>query len=57
MFNSDTDATGLVLSTILSMLTDPTSGTADYPLDCDIAHLYKTDRVRYEAIARKWTTM
>ena len=34
------------------MLTDP---NPDDPLVHDIAHLYKTDRSRYEATAREWT--
>ena len=34
------------------MLTDP---NPDDPLVPDIAHLYKTDRPRYEATAREWT--
>lgn len=34
------------------MLTDP---NPDDPLVPDIAHLYKTDRARYEATAREWT--
>jgi len=34
------------------MLTDP---NPDDPLVHEIAHLYKTDRVRYEANAREWT--
>ena len=42
----------LVLLSICSMLTDP---NPDDPLVPDIAHLYKTDRTRYEATAREWT--
>jgi len=42
----------LVLLSICSMLTDP---NPDDPLVPDIAHLYKTDRSRYEATAREWT--
>ena len=34
------------------MLTDP---NPDDPLVPEIAHLYKTDRSRYEATAREWT--
>ena len=34
------------------MLTDP---NPDDPLVPDIAHLYKTDRARYEATAREWS--
>ncbi|KAI5996203.1 hypothetical protein PISMIDRAFT_681483 [Pisolithus microcarpus 441] len=41
-----------VLLSICSMLTDP---NPDDPLVHDIAHLYKTDRARYEATAREWT--
>ena len=42
----------LVLLSICSFLTDP---NPDDPLVPDIAHLYKTDRTRYEATAREWT--
>jgi len=28
----------------------------DCPLQPEIAHIYKTDRARYEATARGWTT-
>ncbi|KAF7354283.1 Fecal droplet protein [Mycena venus] len=41
-----------VLLSIYLMLTDP---NPDDPLVPDIAHLYKTDRSRYEATAREWT--
>ena len=41
-----------VLLSICSMLTDP---NPDDPLVPDIAHLYKTDKTRYEATAREWT--
>lgn len=41
-----------VLLSISSMLTDP---NPDDPLVPDIAHLYKTDRARYEATAQEWT--
>jgi len=41
-----------VLLSICSMLTDP---NPEDPLVPDIAHLYKTDRTRYEATAREWT--
>jgi ubiquitin-conjugating enzyme E2 D/E len=47
-----TDIISLVLLSICSMLTDP---NPDDPLVPDIAHLYKTDRARYEATAREWT--
>jgi ubiquitin-conjugating enzyme E2 D/E len=42
----------VVLLSICSMLTDP---NPDDPLVPEIAHLYKTDRPRYEATAREWT--
>src|SRR2546421_12934973 len=42
----------LVLLSICSMLTDP---NPDDPLVPEIAHVYKTDRARYEASAREWT--
>ena len=42
----------LVLLSICSMLTDP---NPDDPLVPEIAHVYKTDRSRYEATAREWT--
>ena len=42
----------LVLLSICSMLTDP---NPDDPLVPEIAHVYKTDRPRYEATAREWT--
>ncbi|CAB5200718.1 unnamed protein product [Rhizophagus irregularis] len=41
-----------VLLSICSMLTDP---NPDDPLVPEIAHVYKTDRTRYEATAREWT--
>eukprot|EP00695_Tsukubamonas_globosa_P000739 TRINITY_DN164_c0_g1_i1.p1 TRINITY_DN164_c0_g1~~TRINITY_DN164_c0_g1_i1.p1 ORF type:complete len:148 (-),score=17.54 TRINITY_DN164_c0_g1_i1:92-535(-) len=41
-----------VLLSICSLLTDP---NPDDPLVPDIAHVYKTDRARYEATAREWT--
>ncbi|KAJ3403349.1 Ubiquitin-conjugating enzyme E2 4 [Chytriomyces hyalinus] len=41
-----------VLLSICSMLTDP---NPDDPLVPEIAHLYKTDRVKYEASAKEWT--
>lgn len=41
-----------VLLSICSMLTDP---NPEDPLVPDIAHLYKSDRTRYEATAREWT--
>lgn len=44
--------TAVVLLSICSMLTDP---NPDDPLVPEIAHVYKTDRPRYEATAREWT--
>ena len=41
-----------VLLSICSMLTDP---NPDDPLVPEIAHIYKTDRPKYEAMAREWT--
>ena len=41
-----------VLLSICSMLTDP---NPDDPLVPEIAHVYKTDRPRYESTAREWT--
>jgi hypothetical protein len=44
--------TNTVLLSICSMLTDP---NPDDPLVPEIAHVYKTDRSRYESTAREWT--
>ena len=41
-----------VLLSISSLLTDP---NPDDPLVPEIAHIYKTDRKRYEDTAREWT--
>ena len=41
-----------VLLSISSLLTD---ANPDDPLVPEIAHLYKTDRPKYEATAREWT--
>ncbi|KFK36760.1 hypothetical protein AALP_AA4G166200 [Arabis alpina] len=41
-----------VLLSVCSLLTDP---NPDDPLVPDIAHIYKTDKVKYEAMARSWT--
>lgn len=41
-----------VLLSICSLLTDP---NPDDPLVPEIAHMYKTDRQKYEATARSWT--
>ena len=44
--------TSLVLLSICSMLTDP---NPDDPLVPEIAHVYKTNRSKYEETAREWT--
>ena len=49
---ADRNTPWLVLLSICSMLTDP---NPDDPLVPEIAHVYKTDRARYEATAREWT--
>ncbi|KAM7257369.1 hypothetical protein ACFE04_013110 [Oxalis oulophora] len=41
-----------VLLSICSLLTDP---NPEDPLVPEIAHMYKTDRAKYEATARSWT--
>ncbi|MBA0809844.1 hypothetical protein Gohar_025459 [Gossypium harknessii] len=41
-----------VLLSICSLLTDP---NPDVPLVPEIAHMYKTDRAKYESTARSWT--
>ncbi|KAG0486865.1 hypothetical protein HPP92_008960 [Vanilla planifolia] len=41
-----------VLLSICSLLTDP---NPDDPLVPEIAHMYKTDRAKYENTARSWT--
>ncbi|KAJ8512740.1 hypothetical protein OPV22_003174 [Ensete ventricosum] len=41
-----------VLLSICSLLTDP---NPDDPLVPEIAHMYKTDRTKYEATSRAWT--
>lgn len=41
-----------VLLSICSLLTDP---NPDDPLVPEIAHMYKTDRGKYESTARSWT--
>lgn len=41
-----------VLLSICSLLTDP---NPDDPLVPEIAHMYKTDRQKYESTARSWT--
>ncbi|CAB4431312.1 unnamed protein product [Rhizophagus irregularis] len=41
-----------VLLSIFSMMTDPNPDDSLVP---EIAHVYKTDRTRYEATAREWT--
>jgi ubiquitin-conjugating enzyme E2 D len=42
----------IVLLSICSMLTDP---NPDDPLVPEIAHIYKTNRSKYEENAREWT--
>lgn len=42
-----------VLLSICSLLTDP---NPDDPLVPEIAHLYKTDKAKYDETARQWTT-
>ncbi|KAJ7215874.1 ubiquitin-conjugating enzyme E2 [Mycena pura] len=42
-----------VLLSISLMLSEP---NPENPLVADIAHLYKTDRARYDANAREWTS-
>ncbi|CAK9207025.1 unnamed protein product [Sphagnum troendelagicum] len=42
----------LVLFSICSLLTDP---NPDDPLVPEIAHMYKTNKAKYEAIARNWS--
>ncbi|KAJ0040356.1 ubiquitin-conjugating enzyme E2 10-like [Pistacia vera] len=41
-----------VLLSICSLLTDP---NPDDPLVPEIAHMYKTDKNKYETVARSWT--
>lgn len=41
-----------VLLSICSLLTDP---NPDDPLVPEIAHMYKTERTKYESMARSWT--
>ncbi|KAF7828175.1 ubiquitin-conjugating enzyme E2 11-like [Senna tora] len=41
-----------VLLSICSLLTDP---NPDDPLVPEIAHMYKTDKNKYESTARSWT--
>ena len=49
---TNADHTCIVLLSICSMLTDP---NPDDPLVPEIAHVYKTDRAKYEQTAREWT--
>ena len=49
---SPTLTTSKVLLSICSFLTD---ANPDDPLEPRIAHIYKTDRAKYEATAREWT--
>ena len=60
MFGSDADAyaAGSVLLSIRSLMLNPDPDRSNYPGNFvvrDIAHMYKTNRARYEAIAREWT--
>lgn len=41
-----------VLLSICSLLTDP---NPDDPMVPEIAHMYKTDRAKYDSTARSWT--
>lgn len=41
-----------VLLSICSLLTDP---NPDDPLVPEIAHMYKTDKSKYDSMARTWT--
>jgi len=41
-----------VLLSISSLLTDP---NPEDPLDPEIAHIYKTNRAKFESTAREWT--
>ncbi|KAK4341961.1 hypothetical protein RND71_037777 [Anisodus tanguticus] len=50
--SSTRTSTVMVLLSICSLLTDP---NPDDPLVPEIAHMYKTDRVKYESTARCWT--
>jgi len=43
-----------VLLSIISLLTDP---NPDDPLVPEIARIFKTDREKYDATARQWTTL
>ena len=43
--------TSKVLLSISSLLTGP---NPDDPLEPEVAHIYKTDRAKYEATAREW---
>jgi ubiquitin-protein ligase len=50
--NGGFQLTIIVLLSICSMLTDP---NPDDPLVPEIAHVYKTNRSKYEETAREWT--
>jgi ubiquitin-conjugating enzyme E2 D/E len=41
-----------MLLSILLLLTQP---NPDDPLRSDVAHVYKTDRAKFDATAREWT--
>ena len=45
----------LVLYSILSILCDPPAAEEPDPLVPEIAELYRTDRDRYDSLAREWT--
>ncbi|KAI3853018.1 hypothetical protein MKW92_024999 [Papaver armeniacum] len=49
---SPTVTVNKVLLSIFSLLTDP---NPDDPLVPEIAHMYKTDKAKYERTARSWT--
>ncbi|CAM6032541.1 unnamed protein product [Sphagnum compactum] len=52
VFGKPCSGSVLVLLSICSLLTDP---NPDDPLVPEIAHMYKTDRAKYEATARNWS--
>ena len=45
----------LVLYSILSILCDPPAAEEPDPFVPKIAELYRTDRDRYDSLAREWT--
>ncbi|KAH9732378.1 UBC core domain-containing protein [Citrus sinensis] len=55
LYRTKLESAGLwiqVLLSICSLLTDP---NPDDPLVPEIAHMYKTDKAKYESTARSWT--